>query len=153
MAVRDVLYSTSMENCGPTVRKHQDWFDQNNTKIQALLDEKHRLELRRHQCSENHGTQTTGPSPLLSADGSTLLTEKAEIQHRWSEHFDSVLNRPSIINEDLIAQILQVKMNTSFDDPPTIADVGQAIAAPLQMARLLDLMPSQRKCTRLVAHG
>ena len=39
-AVSDVLYSTSLEHIGPSVGKHQDWFDQNNTEIQALLPEK-----------------------------------------------------------------------------------------------------------------
>jgi len=33
-AVRNVLYSTSMEHLGPSVRTHQDWFDQNNTETQ-----------------------------------------------------------------------------------------------------------------------
>ena len=42
-AVRDILHSTSMEHRGHSMRKHQDGFDQNNTEIQALLDEKHRL--------------------------------------------------------------------------------------------------------------
>ena len=39
-AIRDVMYSTAMEHIVPSVRKHQDWFDQNNTEIQALLAEK-----------------------------------------------------------------------------------------------------------------
>ena len=42
-AVRDVLYSTSKVHLGPSMRKHQEWFDQSNTEIQALPDEKHRL--------------------------------------------------------------------------------------------------------------
>ena len=35
--------------------------------------------------------------PLLSADGSTLLTDKDAILKRWVEHFNSVLNRPSSV--------------------------------------------------------
>ena len=66
---------------------------------------------------------------MLSADGSTLLTDKAEILHLWAEHFDSVLNRTSHIIEDVIAQLLQVKLNMSLDDPPTVAEVEKAIAA------------------------
>nr|VZI38454.1 unnamed protein product [Spirometra erinaceieuropaei] len=38
---------------------------------------------------------TKGTAPLLSADGSTLLTEKTQILQRWAEHFRGVLNRPS----------------------------------------------------------
>ena len=75
-----------------------------------------------------YGTQTTGSSPMLSADGSTLLTDKAEILHRWAEHFDSVLNR-SHINEDVLAQLPQVKLNMSLDDPPCVTEVEKAITA------------------------
>ena len=30
-AFRDIRYSTSMEHIGPSLRRHQGWFDQNNT--------------------------------------------------------------------------------------------------------------------------
>jgi len=31
--------------------------------------------------------------------------DKKEILHRWAENFDGVINRPSHINEDVIAQL------------------------------------------------
>nr|VZI47700.1 unnamed protein product [Spirometra erinaceieuropaei] len=34
-----------------------------------------------------YGPPTKGTAPLLSADGSTLLTEKTQILQRWAEHF------------------------------------------------------------------
>nr|VZI00493.1 unnamed protein product [Spirometra erinaceieuropaei] len=34
-----------------------------------------------------YGPATKGTAPLLSADGSTLLTEKTQILQRWAEHF------------------------------------------------------------------
>nr|VZI50230.1 unnamed protein product [Spirometra erinaceieuropaei] len=40
-----------------------------------------------------YGPPTKGTAPLLSADGSTLLTEKTQILQRWAEHFRGVLNR------------------------------------------------------------
>ena len=57
-----------------------------------------------------------------------LLTDKAEILHRWAEHFDSVLNR-SHINKDVLTQLPQVKLNMSLDDPPCVTEVEKAIAA------------------------
>ena len=36
-AVRDIMYSTSMEHLGPSVRKHQDWSDQNNTEPPQMI--------------------------------------------------------------------------------------------------------------------
>ncbi|BHF65873.1 hypothetical protein SprV_0200888600 [Sparganum proliferum] len=41
-----------------------------------------------------YGPPTKGTAPLLSADGSTPLTEKTQILQRWAEHFRGVLNRP-----------------------------------------------------------
>ena len=37
--------------------------------------------------------QSSGTTPLLSADGTSLLTDKEAILKRWAEHFDGVLNR------------------------------------------------------------
>ncbi|BHF70835.1 hypothetical protein SprV_0401388800 [Sparganum proliferum] len=45
---------------------------------------------------------TKGSAPLLSVDGSTLLTEKRQILQRWAEHFRGVLNRPSAISDAAI---------------------------------------------------
>ncbi|BHF57824.1 hypothetical protein SprV_0100077000 [Sparganum proliferum] len=51
---------------------------------------------------------TKGTAPLLSADGSTLLTEKTHILQRWAEHFRGVLNRPSAISDAAIDRLPQV---------------------------------------------
>lgn len=74
-----------------------------------------------------YGPQPTSSSPLLSADGATLLTEKSEILERWAEHFESVLNRPSHINEEAIKRLPQVHINHSLDTPPTVLEVDEAI--------------------------
>ena len=67
---------------------------------------------------------------MLSTGGSTLLlTGKAEILHRRATHLDSVQNCPSHINEDVIVQLPQVKMNMCLDDPPTVAELEKALAA------------------------
>ena len=49
-----------------------------------------------------YGPENSGATTLLSADGSTLLTDKEAVLKRWAEQFNSVLNRPSSINEDAI---------------------------------------------------
>ncbi|BHF65817.1 hypothetical protein SprV_0200883000 [Sparganum proliferum] len=48
---------------------------------------------------------TKDTAPLLSADGSTLLTVKTQILQRWAEHFRGVLNRPSTISDSAIARL------------------------------------------------
>ena len=55
-----------------------------------------------------------GVTTLLSADVSTLLTDKEAILKRWAEHFDSVLNRPPSINEDAIDRLPQIECNVLY---------------------------------------
>lgn len=74
-----------------------------------------------------YGPQPSGISPLLCADGTTLLTEKDKILGRWAEHFNSVLNQPPSINEDVIKRLPQVEMNLSLADPPTVEETKKAI--------------------------
>ena len=176
---RDTVYAAASQVVGPTTRKHQDWFDDNNERIQSLLDEKHRLhrahlndpssaskkdafcnikrttqvELRQMQDSwlsekaaeiqsyadrndmKNfysalkaiYGPTSSGSSPLLSADGKVLITDKEKVLERWAEHFNGVLNRPSTINKEAIARLPQVPTKHSLADVPTEAEVEKAV--------------------------
>ena len=178
-AFRDAVYSTASEHLGPATRKNQDWFDENDDEIQALLSEKHQL-LRVHQndptsqakkdafvsarrkvqkklremqdawyskkaeeiqgYADSHdtkrfydalktvyGPQPSGSSPLLTADGTQLLTEKKQILGRWAEHFNQVLNRSAEINDEAIARLPQVEINPDLDKLPTEEEVREAI--------------------------
>ncbi|KAJ1115074.1 hypothetical protein NDU88_003302 [Pleurodeles waltl] len=69
--------------------------------------------------------QSPGTSPLLSADGSTLFTDKNSILKRWTEHVNSVLNKPSSINAKAIDCILQVTINTSLAEPSKESEVNR----------------------------
>ncbi|BHF84938.1 hypothetical protein SprV_1002809200 [Sparganum proliferum] len=75
-----------------------------------------------------YGPPTKGTAPLLSADGSTLLTEKSQILQRWAAHFRGVLNRPSAINDAAIDRLPQVETNADLDLPPSLQET---IRAPL----------------------
>ncbi|BHF71372.1 hypothetical protein SprV_0401443000 [Sparganum proliferum] len=70
------------------------------------------------------GPPPKGTAPLLSADGSTLLTEKSQIQPLWAEHFRGVLNRPSTTSDAAIARLPQVETNVDLDHE-TIKSVQQ----------------------------
>ena len=76
----------------------------------------------RGQCA-----QSSGSCPLLSSDGSKLLTDKQEIRDRWAEHSDTVLNRPSSISDSAISKLPQVKVNEFLDALPTTDEVKKAI--------------------------
>ena len=68
-----------------------------------------------------YGSQSSGTTPLLSADRTSLLTDKEAIVKSWAEHFDGVLNRPSSINDDAINRLPQVECNPLLDEPPTVS--------------------------------
>nr|VZI50187.1 unnamed protein product [Spirometra erinaceieuropaei] len=74
-----------------------------------------------------YGPPTKGTAPLLSADGSTLLTEKTQIPQRWAEHFRGVLNRPSVISDAAIARLPQVATNADLDLPPSLKETIKAV--------------------------
>ncbi|BHF77105.1 hypothetical protein SprV_0502020700 [Sparganum proliferum] len=74
-----------------------------------------------------YGPPTSGTAPLLSADGSTLLTEKTQILQRWAEHFRGVLNFPSTISDAVIARLPEVKINVDLDHPPSLHETIRAI--------------------------
>ncbi|BHF59496.1 hypothetical protein SprV_0100245500 [Sparganum proliferum] len=70
---------------------------------------------------------TKDTAPLLSADGSTPLTEKTQILQRWAEHFRGVLNRPSTISDAAIARLLQVENDADLDLSPSLHETIRAV--------------------------
>ena len=76
---------------------------------------------------ENYSPTKPRTTPLLSADGSTLLKEKSSINARWREHFSTLLNRPFTVDPTVLDQIPQKPVITSLDLPPTINEVSKAI--------------------------
>ena len=66
-------------------------------------------------------------SPLLSADGAKPISEKNKTLEMWAQHFDSVLNRPSSINDKAIKRLPEVPMKESLDVTPTRGEVQIAI--------------------------
>ena len=74
-----------------------------------------------------YGPKCYGATPLLNADGSTLLTDKDTILEKWVEHFNSVLNRQSSVNDNAIIRLPQTECNLLLDEFPTITETRKAI--------------------------
>ena len=74
-----------------------------------------------------YGPQSSGTTPLLSADGTILLTDKEAILKRGAEHFDGVLNRQSSINDEAINRLPQVEYNPLLDEFLTVSKTMKAI--------------------------
>ena len=56
---------------------------------------------------------------------STLVS--APYNSSWAEHFNSVLNRPSSINEDAIDRHPQIECNVLLDEFPTVMETRKAV--------------------------
>ncbi|VDL95059.1 unnamed protein product [Schistocephalus solidus] len=74
-----------------------------------------------------YGPCIKGTSPLLSSDGTTLLTEKLKILKCLAEVFRSVLNCSSAISDAAIDQLPQVDPNNDLDLPPSLPETIRAV--------------------------
>ena len=98
-----------------------------------------------------YGPQSSGTTPLLIADRTSLLTDKEAILKRWAEHFDGVLNRPSSINDEAINRLPQVECNPLIDELPTASETVKAINS-CHLARLQDQMQYMQRSTKQEVH-
>jgi len=102
------------------------WLNAKADEIQRYADS-HDMKNFYSGLKEVYGPTSSGSSPLLSADGSTLITERKKILDRWAEHFNGVLNRPSTINNEAIDRLPQVPIDESLDATPTPEEIQKAI--------------------------
>ena len=152
-----VVHSSAATTIGHQSRKHQDWFDENDEEIKLLLEEKHCLHKAHQddtssvskKAAYNNICKTVqhrlrdmqdswlskkaeeilsfADTPLLSADGSTLLTDKDAILKRWAGNFNSVLNCPSSVNDNAFNRLPQIECDVLLDEFPTVTETRKAI--------------------------
>ena len=104
------------------------WLSKKAEEIQSFADRKDMKKF--HDALKTiYGPKSSGATPLLSADGSIheLLTDKDAILKRWAEHFNSVLNRPSSVNDNAINRLPQIECNVLLDEFPTVTETRKAI--------------------------
>ncbi|VDM01617.1 unnamed protein product [Schistocephalus solidus] len=111
----------------PPLQELQDvWIVQNDAEIQGYAD---RNEMKNFfkAIKAIYGPYIKRTAPLLSSDGTTLLTEKSQILKRWAEHFRSVLNCSSAISDATIDRVPQVDMKNDLDLPPSLPETIRAM--------------------------
>ena len=117
--ISSVSSKTAYSNICKTVQTRlgdmQDsWLRKKADEIQSFADRKDMKTLF-DALKTVYGHQSSGTTQLLSADGTSLLTDKEAILKRWAEHFDGVLNRPSSINDEAINRLPHVECNPLLD--------------------------------------
>ena len=120
-------YSNICKTVQMRLRDMQDsWLRKKADEIQSFVDRKDMKKFF-DALKTVYGSQSSGTTPVLSADGTSLLTDEEAILKRWAEHFDGVLNRPSSINDEAINRLPQVECNLLLDELPTISETVKAI--------------------------
>ena len=102
------------------------WLSKKVHEIQSFVDRKNMKKFF-DALKTIYGPQSSGTTPLLKTNGTSLLTDKEAILKRSAEHFDGVLNRPSSINDEAINRLPQVECNPLLDELPTISETVKAI--------------------------
>ena len=87
-----------------------------------------------------NGPQSSETTPLLSADGTSLLTGKEAILKRL---VDGVLNRLSSINDEAINRLSQMECNPLLDEFPTVSETVKAIKLASGKAPGSDAIPAE----------
>ena len=77
--LRDVVYTAASDVVGPTVRKQQDWFDENISHVQSLMEEKHKL----------HRALLNDPSSALKKDAVNAAKRivQSELRHMQDDWY------------------------------------------------------------------
>ena len=124
---KKAVYSNICEIVQIKLRNMQDsWLRKKIEEIQSFAD--------REDMKKFHDallkTIYDPKNSLLSADGSPLLTDKEAILKRAVKHFNSVLNRPSSINEDAIDRLALSAMFCYMNFQPSWKQAVQQLSSP-----------------------
>ena len=124
---KKAAYNNICKTVQNRLRDMQDsWLSKKAEEIQSFADQKDMKKF--HDALKTiYGQKNSGATPLLSTDGSTLLTDKDAILKRWAEPFNSVLNRPSSVNDKAINRLPQIECNVLLAEFPTVTETRNAI--------------------------
>ena len=108
------------------IRKmHDKWWEKKAEEVQGFPDSNNFKQFF-NSLKTVFGPSKSGSSPLLSADGTTLIKDKAAIRERWKEHFSQLLNRPSSVDPTVLHQIPRRAVIEELDDCPSLHEVRNA---------------------------
>ena len=71
------------------------------------------------------GPSKSGFIPILSADKTIFIKDKAAIRERWKEHFSQLRSRPSSVDPTVLDHIPQRAVIEDLDDPPSKMKSGK----------------------------
>ena len=78
VVLRDKIHDTAFQLLGPTTRKNQDWFDENDEEIKEMLAEKNRLHII-YQLDQSSVAKKTAFTNIRR----TVQTRLRKMQYSW----------------------------------------------------------------------
>ena len=85
---------------------HDKWWEKKAEEVQGFADSNNSKQFF-NSLKTVFDPSKSGSSPLLSADGTTPIKDKAAIRKRWKDHFSQLLNRQSSVDPTVLDQIPQ----------------------------------------------
>ena len=82
------------------------WWDQKAEEVQQYADTNN-YKVFFSSLKAVYGLSKPCTTPLLAADGTSLLKDKSSIAALWREHFANLLNRPSTVSNAALDMIPQ----------------------------------------------
>ena len=107
-------------------RIHDQWWEKKADEIQAFADSNNSKQFY-NSIKSVYGPLKSRSTPLLSADGVTLIKDRAAIRERWKEHFSQLLNRPSSVDHTVLDHIPQRPVLEELDNTPSMEEIQKAI--------------------------
>lgn len=107
-------------------RIHDQWWEKKADEIQAFADSNNSKQFY-NSIKSVYGPLKSRSTPLLSADGVTLIKDKAAIRERWKEPFSQLLNRPSSVDHTVLDHIPQRPVLEELDNTPSMEEAQKAI--------------------------
>lgn len=114
----------------------------------AVKDGKTRWESIRKLQRAFAGRRSVRPNAVKKLDGE-LAEGEAEVLQRWQQHFSSLLNTQSTVDDQVLNDMPSHPVCSEFDELPTEEELEEAISS-LRKARLLASLVSCRNCFSMV---
>src|ERR1051325_2206433 len=88
------------------------WWQNKATELQSYGDTH---DMKNFYCALKavYGPTKSTTAPVMGSDGKTLLTDRKQILERWAEHFSSVLNQQSSIDQAAFDNLRKMQTKTS----------------------------------------
>ena len=108
-----IMYYCSIYHCLFLRGIQNDWWRKKADDLQQYAD-KHDSQSFYDALKAVYGPKCASASPLKTADGSQFITDEEAILSRWRDHFDALLNRPSVVKPGTIEGLQQAAVFTNW---------------------------------------